>query len=132
QGDACKGCIDWRQLGKEYDWVLLTVQIYDFVMNFGPFTARLKEAACVSPHRDFVHIVERPAPGYALEVSVGYPFIAYAPIPNFFGFGPGKFGIANKLFSFLVTDQKELRVIMNFAAAPRCRKVFDFGKNIPD
>jgi hypothetical protein len=131
-GDVCVGCVDWRKLGTEYDWVLLTVQIHDFVMNFGPFKARLKEAACVTMHPDFVHINEKPAPGYALEVAVGYPFVGVAPIPNFFGFGPGKFGIACKLYSFLVTDKKELRVIMNFAAAPRCAKVFDFGKRIPD
>ena len=39
-GDCRNGCIDWRQMGSEYDWVLLTVQIHDFVMNFGPVTRK--------------------------------------------------------------------------------------------
>src|SRR6266851_1895840 len=90
-GDLKKGCVDWRDLGKQYSWVLLTVQIHDFVMNFGPFTKRLREAACVAPNPNFVHIETNPSPEYNLEVSVGYPFIAFAPVPNFFGFGPGKF-----------------------------------------
>lgn len=130
--DCRDGCIDWRQLGPEYAWVMLKVNIHDFVMNFGPWVKRFKEAACVAAHPEFVHIVEKPAKGYALEVAVGYPFVAFAPIPNIFGFGPGKFGTACKLYSFLLADDNRIKVIMNFAAAPRCKKVFDFGKHVPD
>jgi hypothetical protein len=132
EGDLRKGCVDWRELGKQYAWVLLTVQIHDFVMNFGPFTKRLKEAACVSPAPNFVRVEANPSDEYAFEVSVGYPFVGFAPIPNFFGFGPGKFGTAVKLYSFFLTRKNEVRVRMFFAAAPRCAKVLDFGKRIPD
>ena len=83
-------------------------------------------------HPDFVHIVENPSPGVKLEVAVGYPFVAFAPIPNNFGFGPGKFGAAVKLYSFRLTETNEIKVLMDFAAAPRCKKVFDFGKRVPD
>jgi hypothetical protein len=131
-GESRNGCVDWRRLGSDYDWVLLTVQIHDFVMNFGPVTKRFQEAACIALQPDFVHIVEKPAPGFALEVAVGYPFVEFAPIPNVFGFGPGKFGNACKLYSFRLADDKSIQVIMNFAAAPRCRKVFDFGSRVPD
>ena len=130
--DLRRGCVDWRELGKKYAWVLLTVQIHDFVMDFGPFTKRLREAACVSPAPSFVHIETNPSEEYKLEVSVGYPFVGVAPVPNFFGFGPGKFGAAVKLYSFFLTHKNEVRVRMYFAAAPRCAKVFDFGKRIPD
>ena len=88
------GCIDWRRLGPEYTWSLLTVQIHDFVMKFGPYLKRFKEAACVVAHPDFMHVNENPKKGYKLEVAVGYPFVAFAPIPNNYGFGPGKFGSA--------------------------------------
>jgi hypothetical protein len=124
--------MDWRHLGKRYEWVLLTVHIHDFVMDFGPFRKRLREAACVAAHPGFVHIEENPSSEHALEVSVGYPFVRHAPIPNFFGFGPGKFGVAVKLFSFFLTKTNHLQVRMVFAAAPRCQKVFDFGKRWPD
>jgi hypothetical protein len=129
---ACEGCIDWRRLGTEYNWSLLTVQIHDFVMKFGPYLKRFKEAACVVAHPDFMHVVENPKRGYKLEVAIGYPFVAFAPIPNNYGFGPGKFGSAVKLYSFLLTDDNKIKVEMDFAAAPRCSRVFDFGKRIPD
>jgi hypothetical protein len=128
----CKGCVDWRDLGKKYDWVLLTVRIYDFVMKFGPFTRRLPEAAAVVPHADFVHVEDQLPKDCVYGITIGYPFIAFAPIPNNFGFGPGKFGTAIKTYTFYLTKKKEVRVKMYFAAAPRCAKVFDFGKSIPD
>jgi hypothetical protein len=130
--ETCAGCPDWRDLGKRFEWVLLTVQIHDFVMDFGPFRKRLREAACVAANSGFVHVLENPSDEYALEVSVGYPFVRFAPIPNFFGFGPGKFGTAVKLFSFFLTRSGRLKVRMIFAAAPRCQKVFDFGTRWPD
>jgi hypothetical protein len=58
----------WRG---EYDWVLLTVRIHDFVMQFGPVTRHMKELACVAMHADFIHITGKPAPGIVLEVAVG-------------------------------------------------------------
>ena len=126
------GCMDWRSLGKRYEWVLLTIYIPDFVMKFGPFRKRFREALCAAAHADFVHVVENPSKEYSLEVSIGYPLLRYAPIPNSFGFGPGKFGTAVKLFSFFLTRENALRVRMVFAATPRCEKVFDFGKHWPD
>jgi hypothetical protein len=130
--DCRNGCMDWRHFGSQYDWVLLTVYIHDFVMDFGPIRKRFREAACVAPNTNFVHVVEHPSKEYALEVSVGYPFVEVTPIPNVFGFGPGKFGVAVKLFSFFLTHQNEVQARMFFAAAPRCSKVFDFGKRWPD
>jgi hypothetical protein len=129
--DLRKGCIDWRKLGTEYTWSMLTVQIHDFVMQFGPYLKRFKEAACVVMHPDFVHITENPGKGLKLEITVGYPFVEFAPIPNNYGFGPGKFGSAVKLYTFQLTEANDIKVVMDFAAAPRCSRVFDFGK-IPD
>ncbi len=89
-------------------------------------TRRMDEAVCVIPLREFVRVIENPSPQHLLEVSIGYPFIDYAPIPNFFGFGPGKFGIAVKTFSFYLTRDNRIRACVEFAAAPRAQKVFDF------
>jgi len=127
-----QGPIDWRDLGRRYAWVLLLVHIHDFVVNMGPFQKRIPEAAYVVPHPDFVRVLENPSPEYAVEVSVGYPFVDVAPHPNLFGFGPGKFGAAIKLFSFFLTPKQDVRVRMVFAAAPRAQKVLDFGKHVPD
>ena len=120
------GAMDWQDMGTRFRWVLLTIKLHDFALNLGPITRPMDEAVCVTPLPQFVRVVENPSPEYALEVSIGYPFIDYAPIPNFFGFGPGKFGIAVKLFSFYLTHDNRIRVLMEFAAAPRAQKVFDF------
>lgn len=130
--ERARGCVDWRTMGTEYAWVVLTVNIHDFVMEVGRFKMRLREAACVAPSPEFVHVEEDPTPEYALEVAIGYPFLAVAPIPNVFGFGPGKFGTAVKLYSFLLTRDRRLRARLIFASAPRCQKVFDFGGRWPD
>jgi len=120
------GAMDWRDVVPRFRWVLLTIMLNDFMVNMGPVSRRMAEAVCVVAMPEFVHVIEHPSPEYALEVSVGYPFIDHAPIPNFFGFGPGKFGIAVKLFSFRLTHDRRIRVTMEFAAAPRAERVFDF------
>jgi hypothetical protein len=130
--NECAGCIDWRQLGRDYQWVLLLVQIHDFVMPLGPFQKRLKEAAMVVMHPSFLEIRENPSKDCVLSIDVGYPFIKFAPIPNFFGYGPGKFENAVKLYSFRLGPDNHVRAGMEFASAPRCAKVFDFGRSVPD
>ena len=123
---------DWNVIGPKYRWSLFTCYLHDFVVMLGPVKKVLKEAVAVVQHPDFIHVVENPKPGYKLEVAIGYPFIDYAPIPNFFGFGPGKFNWAVKTFSFLLRDNNEVRCDMEFVAGARPKKVFDFGEMIPD
>lgn len=124
--------LDWNLIGPKYRWSLGTIYLHDFVVMLGPIKKILSEAVAVVQHPDFIHIVENPKPGYKLEVAIGYPFIDYAPIPNYFGFGPGKFNWAVKTFSFLLRDNNEVRCDMDFVAGARTKKVFDFGKYIPD
>jgi hypothetical protein len=125
------GVQDWTLIGTKYRWSLFTVFLNDFVVKLGPIQRRLKEAATLVQHPDFVHIVENPVQGEKLEVAFGYPFIEYCPIPNCFGFGPGKFNWAVKLFSFRLGEDNQVRCNMDFAAGARPSKVFDFGKRIP-
>jgi len=61
------------------------------------------------------YALQNPRAGCKLEVAFGYPFIDYAPIPDNFGFGPGKFNWAVKLFSFLLRDNNEVRCEIDFA-----------------
>jgi len=126
------GPLDLRELSDKYAWILLTVHIHDFVMKMGPIQRRIPEAAYVAPNPAFLRIAEKTSNDIALEVSIGYPFVDVAPHSNIFGFGPGKFGAAIKLFSFFLTKAGDVQVRMVFIAAPRSQKVFDFGKRIPD
>ena len=123
---------DWNLIGAKYRWSLFTCYLHDFVVQLGPLKHTLKEAVAVVQHPDFIHIVKDPQTGYKLEVAIGYPFIDYAPIPNYFGFGPGKFDWAVKTFSFLLRDNNEVRCDMDFVAGSRPKKVFDFGHGLPD
>jgi len=123
---------DWNKIGSDLRWSLFTCFLHDFVVMLGPVKKVLKEAVAVVQHPDFIHVIEKPRPGYKLEVSIGYPFIDWAPIPNFFGFGPGKFDWAVKTFQFFLRDNNEVLCEMDFVAGARPKKVFDFGEMIPD
>jgi hypothetical protein len=123
---------DWNVIGPRYRWSLFNGYLHDFVIRLGPLKKVLKEVVAIVQHPDFIHIVENPKPGYKLEVAIGYPFIDYAPVPNFFGFGPGKFNWAVKTYSFLLRDNNEVRCDMDFVAGMRPKKVIDFGEFIPD
>jgi len=122
---------DWNEIGTKYRWSLFTTFLHDFVVRVGPISKHLKEAVALVQQHEFVHVVENPGQGFKLEVAFGYPFIDYAPIPNKFGFGPGKFDWAVKLFSFKLRENNDIRCDMDFAAGARPSKVFDFGKNVP-
>lgn len=130
--DQLNSVQDWNVIGPRYRWSLFTGYLHDFVVYLGPYKHIFKEAVAVVQHPDFVHIVENPKPGYKLEVGIGYPFIDYAPIPNYFGFGPGKFDWAVKTYSFLLRDNNEVRCNMDFVAGKRPTQVLHFGKYIPD
>ncbi len=125
---------DWREMGPKYRWSLFTIVLHDFVFRLAGVKVPLipQEAVTVVQSPDFVHVVENPSRDYVLEVAIGYPFIDYAPIPNFWGFGPGKFKWAVKTFSFKLRENGTIRCDMDFVAGPRPAKVFDFGQNIPD
>ncbi len=122
---------DWTLIGTKYRWSVFTIFLHDFVVKMGPLVHKFPEAVTVVQHPDFIHIVERPAAGYKLEVAFGYPFVEVTPIPNYFGFGPGKFDWAIKTFSFKLRDDDTVRSDMDFIAGARPKKVFDFGKHVP-
>jgi hypothetical protein len=122
---------DWTLIGPRYRWSVFTVFLHDFVLRMGPLKKQMQEAATLVQHPDFVHVIDQPAPGYRLEVAIGYPFLDHAPIPNHFAFGPGKFDWAVKLFSFRLRDDGTVRCDMDFAAGARPRRVLDFGKHAP-
>jgi len=130
-GDST-GPVDWRELNSAYRWVMLTIDLHDFVLEAGPMRKQIRQAVCVVQHPGFCSESKNPGPASRYRISVGYPFVPYAPLKNVFGFGPGKFGAAIKLYNFEVGHDDTLSVEMLFAAAPRCERVFDFGRGVPD
>ena len=130
--DQLNAVQDWNRIGRDLRWSLFTCYLHDFKVKVGPVAHTFKEAVAVVQHPDFIHVTKNPQPGFKLEVAIGYPFIDWAPIPNYFGFGPGKFDWAVKTFMFLLRDNNEVRCDMDFVAGARPKKVLDFGAFIPD
>ena len=130
--DLRVGQFDWRSVGRDFDWVMLNVRVYDFAIPLGPIAKRVDSAVCVVPHPHFTYTKENPSPGIKLEMQVGYSYADYAPFPNFLGYGPGKLGDAVKLYQFILHDDGKLECRLVFASSPRCRKVLDFASWIPD
>jgi len=100
-------------------------------MNFGPITKRLRESACVAPAPSFVAHQKDPSEEYKFEVSVVYPFVGLRR-SQLLRIRTGKFGTAVKAVLLLVTHKNEVCADVFSPPAPRCAKVFDFGKHIPD
>jgi hypothetical protein len=126
------GPVDWRDLPSIYQWVMLTIDLHDFVLELGSVRKQIRQAVCVVQHPAFCAEDPVPVDASRSRITVGYPFVPFAPLKNYFGFGPGKFGAAVKMYSFAVGSDDALSVDMLFAAAPRCEKVFDFGPGVPD
>jgi hypothetical protein len=124
--------VDWREIGQQYQWVMFRLDLRDFIIECGPFSKQIKQAVLVTAQPELCTASDESESGERCHVSIGYSFVPFAPIKNFFGFGPGKFGAAIKTFRFLIESDGMLVVEMVFAAAPRCEKVFDFAPFLPD
>jgi hypothetical protein len=119
--------LDWRQLGTEAAWAAISIELHDFHLQFGRLGFPVRQQVYVVQHPRFVREVACPSPTVLHRITLGYPFVPFAPLRNRFGYGPGKFGAALKLFSFSLTADHRIAVEMIFVAAPRCEKVLDFG-----
>jgi len=134
QGSALEPFPDLSSLGDRYDWVTFQVDIHDFVrampgMRRNPrfFSRFIKEAACVTAHADFMNCDLLRRPGDLEACSLGYAFLPVLVHPNSFGYGPGRFGAAFKLFTFALLESGEVEIRMLFLSIPRSEGVFNFG-----
>jgi hypothetical protein len=127
------GNVDLGQIGKLYDWILLQVDLNDFVRSFPPLRRFVKqlagiirEAAYLVADENFTHDLFPACAGNLAQTDLGYAFVPATVYPNFFGFGPGRFGTAVKLFRFGLADKRTFQVDMAFLLAPRSEKVLYF------
>lgn len=125
--------VDLGQIGKQYEWIMLQVDLNDFVRSFPPLRRFVKqlagiirEAAYLVVNRDFMCDLFPGIPGKPMQTDLGYAFVPATVYPNFFGFGPGRFGAAVKLFRFGILEGRIFEVDMAFLLAPRSDKVFYF------
>jgi hypothetical protein len=121
-------------LEHKIEWGVHRVDILDFVRS-NPMLERfddtlsrfIRESAYIVFHRDLaIEIAPRPE-GAIAERRFGYAFLEQCVEPNFFGFGPGKFGAAIKQWRFLLFADGDVEVQIAFLVSPRSRKVLDVG-----
>ncbi|MDB5692665.1 MAG: hypothetical protein JWO81_1728 [Alphaproteobacteria bacterium] len=118
---------DWRRLGTNSAWAAISLELHDFRLKFGRRGFRVRQIVYVVQDPRFVRETARPDRDVLHRITLGYPFVPFAPLRNLFGYGPGKFGAALKQFSFSLTVDRRLDVEMIFAAAPRCEKMLNLG-----
>jgi hypothetical protein len=123
--------VDLGQIGKLYEWIMIQVDLNDFVRSFAPLRRYVKqlariirEAAYLVLSEDFMHNLFPAIADKRAQTDLGYAFAPATVYPNFFGFGPGRFGAAVKLFRFGLIEGGVLQVDMAFLLAPRSEKVF--------
>jgi len=125
---------DLGRVGEVYEWITLQVDIHDFVraipgMRDHPrfFSRYIKEAACITVHADFMKCNILRGPSDLDACSLGYAFLPVLVHLNAFGYGPGRFGTAFKVFTFALLESGDLEVRMVFLSIPRSEGVFSFA-----
>ena len=111
--------VDLRTVGREYEWIVVKVTIFnfDFVSRpFGPGTPALvvplreESLLVISPQ----FIVDEATPGTA-RFGFGYAFMK-DPAGGLTAYGPGQFDAAIELMEFCVAADCSVRVRMVFVA----------------
>lgn len=120
-----RAIIDVRQLGSEYEWVILEVHVFDFTFPVPPFVADgqlqigfpVRSVVKVVLSRDFVVDEADPEPGVVGRYGWGYAFIREEKYPHILlGYGPDDLGPGFMSFHFDVLDSGEARLFNGFAA----------------
>jgi len=126
--------LDLSQLGKTLEWIVLRVDILDFIRvdpKLEPFNKSLskhiKESAYIVLHAEYQKPPTPRAADTAAERTFGYAFLPREAEPNFFGFGPGHFGAAIKQWRFSLKKNGDLDTSISFIVSPRSEKVLNLG-----
>ena len=112
--------IDVREIGTEYEWIVLKVKILNFTFKTKPLgedgpevTFDLDEESYLVMSSDLVLDQDAPAPGVAGRYGVGYAFIK-SPKSNFLAYGPGQFDAAIELIEFHISESGQITSHMVF------------------
>lgn len=127
--------LDLGEIGKRYEWALLRIDIYDFYRSlpgmgkFAKFISKfMREAMYVAVHQDYFSGAQSPVEGAVAEYRFGYTVLPYNLEPTILGYGPGRLSAAVKQFRFILLENGDLEIQINFVASPRSQKIlFLFG-----
>lgn len=113
--------VDLRQIGSDYEWILVHVDIFDFSFSLQPFgsdtpslSLPLKTGSYLVVNRDFVLQDESLKHGLG-SYGFGYSFVRN-PGSSLLNYGPGEFEVAFETIDFHVLTDGRVRVDMAFAS----------------
>jgi hypothetical protein len=110
--------VDLREIGPVYEWILPSVNIFNFnftTQPFGPGTPKLsvplEEGSYLVMTRDFVVNEEEPSPDLLGRYGFGYAFIKNPPSSNpvSLAYGPGEFDAAIEIIQWSVDKAGMIR-----------------------
>jgi hypothetical protein len=115
--------IDLRQIGEQYEWIVLKTRVFDFNISFSPFGPNaftinipLNEETYLAINQDFITNRDNPTPDLLGQYGVGYVLLKPAPHKSFFAYGPGYFTAGFQLIDFEVSKSGQTRSRMIFVA----------------
>ena len=114
--------VDLREIGPQYRWSLLYVDIFDFSFAYQPFgpgtpslNFPLEEGSYLIMDRDFIVDEDDPSPEVLGRYGFGYAFIKN-PVPGLIAYGPGEFDAAIETVTFTVYRDGRVRADAVFVA----------------
>ncbi|HYK89998.1 MAG TPA: hypothetical protein VE398_14575 [Acidobacteriota bacterium] len=120
--ESSNAVVDLREVGAKYEWVLMHLRIYDFVLSLKPFgldgpqfMLPLKEESYLLMSPEYITINDKGGNGVIGEYGFGYSFIKN-PERGPFAYGPGEFEAAFQTINFSVLESGETRVRMVFVS----------------
>jgi hypothetical protein len=118
---------DVREIGSSFDWIMLSVNIFDFSFTLKPFGERVLQLKVPLDESSFLimspeFIVDRTEPhtlpnGEKVigQYGFGYGFVP-DPTVGVLGYGPGEFDVAFQHVHFRVLENGQIRVQLVFVA----------------
>lgn len=113
--------VDQREIGEQYEWIVLRVRIFDFSLDFRPLGSAgpnlrvpLDEQSYLVVSREFLADETRPGPGVLGRYGIGYAFVRDPAGTDLLAYGPGQLEPAFQQIHFEVLESGDVRAKLVF------------------
>lgn len=120
--EGASSIIDLREIGTNYDWIIVKLKVYDFTVSMKPFGPEsigmdmpMKEEGYLILTPEFIANEDDPSPGVLGTYGFGYAFMKN-PTRGMFAYGPGEFEAAFQYIYFDVLEDGRTKVRMAFVS----------------
>jgi hypothetical protein len=113
--------VDLREVGSTYEWIVLSVRIFDFELAWKPagesspyLAVPLQEESLVVLSPELIRCEEAPAPGVLGRYSLGYLLLRDPLEEGLLAYGPGRFDLGFQQIEFTAQGDGEIRTRFTF------------------